>query len=264
MADHLEDPLAKRDRDVVRVQRSLGRKEPVATLVVLADDGRTMIGTVEVLLYLHLDERSLLLHDDHHLQPRDELADVLHVERPGTGDLEQPHADLVGAGFIDADVLERLAHVEIALADGDDADPGVRAAGIDDAVEPVGADERRRRPSLVFVQPRLLAHLVQFVADVEPARRHLEIGQDDVEPVERNIDRCRRFDVVLDAFHRRPCAGEARHGEAVEAVVDDLLHAGRIEDRDHRVDEMEFGRVRVRGRFGGVVVAHQRQHAAIS
>ena len=59
-----------------------------------------------------------------------------------------------------------------------------------------------------------------------------------------------------------PGAGEARHRPAVEAVVDDLLHARRVEDRDHHVDEVEFGLVRGGGGFGGVVVAHQRQHAA--
>ena len=50
---------------------------------------------------------------------------------------------------------------------------------------------------------------------------------------------------------------------AVEAVVDQLLDAGRVEDRHHRVDEGEFGLVRDGRGFGGVVVAHQRQHAAV-
>ena len=42
-----------------------------------------------------------------------------------------------------------------------------------------------------------------------------------------------------------------------------LLHAGRVQDRDHHVDEVIFGLVRGGGGFGGVVVAHQRQHAAM-
>ena len=36
-----------------------------------------------------------------------------------------------------------------------------------------------------------------------------------------------------------------------------------IEDRHHHVDEMEFGLVRGGGGLGGVVVAHQREHAAV-
>ena len=50
---------------------------------------------------------------------------------------------------------------------------------------------------------------------------------------------------------------------AVEPVVDHLLHAGRVEDRDHRVDEQEFGGMRDGRGFGHVVVAHQGQHAAM-
>ena len=38
---------------------------------------------------------------------------------------------------------------------------------------------------------------------------------------------------------------------------------GGIENRDHHVEEVELGLMRGRGRFGGVVVAHQRQHAAV-
>ena len=80
---------------------------------------------------------------------------------------------------------------------------------------------------------------------------------------ERGIDGGRRFDVVLDAFDRRPGAGEARQRVAVEPVVDQLLHAGRIEDRDHRVDEEKLRRMGVGRGFGHVVVAHQGKHAAM-
>ena len=72
------------------------------------------------------------------------------------------------------------------------------------------------------------------------------------------------LDVVLDAFDRRPGAGEARHRIAVEAVVDQLLDARRVEDRDHRVDEQEFRGMRDRRGFRRMIVAHQRQHAAMA
>ena len=58
-------------------------------------------------------------------------------------------------------------------------------------------------------------------------------------------------------------AAEARHRPAVETVVENLLHAGGVQDRDHHVDEVVFGLVRGGRGFGGVVVAHQRQHAAV-
>ena len=71
-------------------------------------------------------------------------------------------------------------------------------------------------------------------------------------------------DSTVSLTHFRPTqsAGEARQRVAEEAVVEDLLDAGRRQDRDHRVDEGELRLVR-RGRgFAGVVVAHQREHAA--
>ena len=49
----------------------------------------------------------------------------------------------------------------------------------------------------------------------------------------------------------------------MQAVIDDLLHAGRVEDRHHPVDEDEFGLVGVGRGFRGVVVAHQADHTAM-
>ena len=71
-------------------------------------------------------------------------------------------------------------------------------------------------------------------------------------------------DSMLSFTHlNAPRCREAAHGVAVEAVIEDLLNARRIQDRDHHVDEVEFGLVRDGGGFGRVVVAHQRQHAAV-
>jgi hypothetical protein len=89
------------------------------------------------------------------------------------GHLEQPDADLVGARLVDSEIVERLAHVEIVLADRQDADFRLAPAGIDDPVEPVGADIGTRRIALVFMQPHFLTEKIEIMrADVEPARRH--------------------------------------------------------------------------------------------
>ena len=71
------------------------------------------------------------------------------------------------------------------------------------------------------------------------------------------------LDGLVHRLERDPGAGEARHRPAVEPVVENLLHPGRVQDRNHHVDEVVFGLVRGGRRFGGVVVAHQRQHAAV-
>ena len=114
------------------------------------------------------------------------------------------------------------------------------------------------------MQARLLAEDGVAQADVEPAFRRDEIlGNDDVDPLQTAVDDSGRFDRLVHGLERDPGAAEARHRPAIEAVVKNLLNARRIQDRDHDVDEVIFGLMR-RGRgFGGVVVAHQRQHATV-
>ena len=82
---------------------------------------------------------------------------------------------MVGLDLVDAEIVERLAHVEIALADGDDADLRLAAAGDDDPVELVGADEGEHGVALVVLQPRFLVEDAVAQADVEAAGRHREI-----------------------------------------------------------------------------------------
>ena len=77
------------------------------------------------------------------------------------------------------------------------------------------------------------------------------------------IDDGRGFDVVLDAFEAGPNPGESAERPTIEAVVEDLLDARRVEDRHHRVDEGELRLVCGCRGFAGVVVPHQGDHPAI-
>src|SRR3546814_2020800 len=73
---------------------------------------------VELLLELVLDERALLLDDDQFVQPLGEPPHALRLQRPGHGDLVDGEADLARQRRIDAQTLQGLPDVEIALADG--------------------------------------------------------------------------------------------------------------------------------------------------
>jgi hypothetical protein len=100
--------------------------------------------------------------------------------------------------------------------------------------------------------------------NIEPALRHLKIRrQHDVDAIEARINRRGRLDRLMHGLERDPGAGEARHRPAVKAVVEHFLHTCRIEDRNHRIDEVIFGLVRRGRRLGGVIVAHEREHAAV-
>ncbi len=259
-----EQPLADADRDFVRVERAFDREQPVAVLVLLADADRLVGGAVKLLAHLHLDQRALLLDDDDEVEPFGEFLQLAPAQRPRAADLVEADAERVALDLVDAELVEGLAHVEIALAGGDDADLRLASAGGDDAVELVGAHEGQHGVALIVVQARLLGEDGVVQADIEAALRHDKIGRrDDVDAVEAGVDRRRGLDRLVHGFQRHPGAGEARHRPAVKPVIQHLLHAGRVEDRDHHVDEVVFGLVRGGRGFRRMVVAHQRQHAAM-
>ena len=258
-----QDALAQRDADLVRVERAMDGEEPFAPLVLLADHHGLVLRAVKLLAHLHLDQGPLLL--DHHdeFEPPRELLQFVAADRPGAADLEQADAQIVGLDLVNSQLVQRLADVEIGLAHRDDADARRGPARGHHLVQAVGLDVGQDRRALVDVEALLLIEEVVRAADVQPARRHLEGGNDHFHPVEGGVDGGGRLDVVLHAFQADPDAGEAGQGDGVDAVIEDLLHAGRVQHRHHAVDEDELGLVGVGGAFRGVVVAHQGDHAAM-
>ena len=224
---------------------------------------------VEQLLGLALDQAALLLDHEHALEPAQRPLQAHGLERPGHADLVDQQAQLAGAGLVDLQIVQGRDDVEPGLAGGHDAEPGALAAQRH-PVEAVGAGEGAGGVELVGVDPRLLRQrhaLTEAVvgpADVEPARRRREVvGQADLGQRRIDRDRGRALDRVVDAFQRHPAAGEARHGDAEQAVLQDLLHAGRVEHRHQRVDHGVLALVRRGARFADMVVAEQHQHAAM-
>ena len=219
------DALRDDARDLRRRQLAVRRQDPVAVLVEFADDARAHVlaPIVELLLELVLDDRALFLDDEDLFEPLGKMADALALERPGHRHLVEAQADLGGMRIVDPEIVERLAHVEIGFAGRDDAEARPRAVD-DDPVEPVGAGEGERGIELVFVQPIFLLERLVGPADIEPARRHLEIvGQDDLDPLRIDLDRGRAVDRLGDGLEGDPAARIARHRPAIEAEIEDLL-----------------------------------------
>ncbi len=77
------------------------------------------------------------------------------------------------------------------------------------------------------------------------------------------IDRGGGFDDFRHGLHADPHAGIAAHREAVQAEVEVLLHGRREQHRHHAGLEDVVRLVRQRRRLRAVVVARQRQHAAV-
>ena len=97
------------------------RQQRVALFVELADHPRTLADrpVVELPGELVLDDAALLLDHQNLVQPLGELVHRDRFQRPAHADLEHPQADRGAQRFVQAKVIQRLAHVEIGLAGGD-------------------------------------------------------------------------------------------------------------------------------------------------
>ena len=182
--DHRRRELGQRGQQPVAV-----RAHPFALFVELADHARAHVvaPVVELLLQLVLDDLPLFLDDEDLLEPFGELPHALGLERPRHRDLVDAQADLGGVGFGDAEIVQRLPHVEIALAAGDDAEPRLRRID-DDPVQLVDAAVVERRVDLVVLHPRFGLEEAVGPADRHAVRRQREIvGHDDLRA---RPDRC--------------------------------------------------------------------------
>ena len=240
-------------------------EEALVVVVHLADDARTdVVAPVEQhLLDLVLDDLAAFLDDEDLLEADRELVHAFRLQRPGHADLVEPQTDLGGDLLGDAELAQRLADVLIALAGRHDAVTRVRRIH-GDAVDLVGARKGDCRKTLVVLQPAVLLETVVRPAQIEPARRHLEIGGDDERRhLVGEIDLGGGLHRLGDHLHADPAAAIARHRNAEQAHLDHLVDAGRIEIRHQRGDEGVIRLVRHGGGFRAVVVAGKAQHAAV-
>ena len=234
-------------------------------VVHLADDARAdVVAPVEqLLLDLVLDDLAAFLDDEDLFEADGEIAHAFRLQRPGHADLVEPQADLGGDLRGDAEFAQRLADVLVALAGRHDAVAGVRRIH-GDAVDLVGARKGDRGKALVVLQAPVLLIAVVGPAQIEPARRHLEIGRDDERRhLVGEVDLGGGLHRLGDHLHADPAAGVTRHRDTQQAHLDHFVNAGRIKIRHQRGDEGVVGLMRHGGGFGAVVVAGQTQHAAV-
>ena len=191
-------------------------KEALVVVVHLADDARPhIVAPVEqLLLDLVLDDLAALLDDENLLEADGEFAHPLRLQRPRHADLVEPKADLGGDLRRDAEFAQRLPDILVALARRHDAEPRVRRIH-GDAVDLVGAGEGDRGETLVVLQAAVLIVAVVGPAQIEAARRHLEIGGDDEGlHLVGKVDLGGGLDGLGDHLHADPAAGIARHRDS--------------------------------------------------
>ena len=163
----------------------------------------------------------------------------------------------------DAEFAQRLPDILVALAGGHDAEPRVRRIH-GDAVDLVGAGEGDRGKTLVVLQPAVLVVAVVGPAQIEAARRHLEIGRNDKGlHLVGQVDLRRGLHGLGNHLHADPAAGIARHRDPQEPHLDHFVDAGGIEIGHQRGDEGMVRLMRHGRGFRAVVVAGQTEHAAV-
>ena len=231
--------------------------------VVLPDQARTIRLVVENARELLLDERSFLLDHQDVLEVPAERDGARRFEGPAECDLVDRNAEFRRPRLVDAELLERLAHVEVGLARGDDAQPA--AGRVDhDPVESVGAHvglgggEFHLEELPLDFQQRIAA------ADVVVSFRERELRIDGSDAVRPHQDRGAAVDGVCDALEPHPATGVAGERPAVESQVDVVLDVGWIEDGNPAVDEGLLALVGDRGGLGAGIVSAECQHAAVA
>ena len=258
---HSGDELGRNLAVIGNGWRALRRIERAA-VEILADDARRAMRAVEDRAHLIFDQRPLLLDDDDEVEALGEVAHDDGIERPYHADLEQAQAErsaIVG----EAEVAERLQQILPGFARRDHADPCAGAVA-DDAVEAIGARIGERRRQLVIVEPLLLRdRRVDRSRAEAPRRVAWPFGNDDLWRVRSDIDRAAAFGDVGDDFHADPAAGKARHGDAVQPVIEQFLRVRGIDHRHADGDERRVGEIDRGRRFRAVVVAGERDRAAL-
>jgi hypothetical protein len=242
------------------------RQLPLARLVVLAGDARAHVlaPVVELLLELVLDDLALLLDDQDLLQPLGEVPHALGVQRPGHADLVDAQPDLRGERRVDAERVERLAHVEVGLAGGDDAEPRPGAVH-HHPVQPVGPGVGHRGVDLPALEPVFLVQRRVGPPDGKAARRHGEVGGSRVStrrgstttPAEvSTVSAMARMPIQQPEKRdiAQPCRPRSRNSCTPAGFSTGIIAGG----------EDVVALVRDGGGLGAVVVAHHGQHPAVA
>jgi hypothetical protein len=192
-----------------------------------------------------------------------EAREAHRVHRPDQPRLVEADAEPAAAILVQAQVGQRLPHVQAGLAGADDGQ--LAALAVDhDAVDTVGAREGGGGRQPVVDQPVLLHQRRQVRAQVEPLGRQPDVGGRDEGTMRiGQLHAGRQVQRVGDAFQPDIAAAVARHGPAEQAELDDLAYGGGVEDRQHGRDQRVLGLVRAVGRLAAVIVAGHGQEAAV-
>ena len=261
------EPLGDGPRDEVGVELAEDGDERALLLVGLAHDPRAVRPAVEDVLGEQLEERPLLLDHQDLLEPPRELAHDARLHREEQPHLEHADAVVPERGVVQPQLGERLSHVVVGLARGEDAEPRLRG-GHGDAIQRVLPGVAPRQLEAGAVDCPLHVEAVgrdQVDVDLVLERPAVELHRRDhgAHALRIHLRGGRLVGHIGDDLHADPEPGDAGEHEAVQTQVEDLLDIAREDRRHERVVERDLGVARQRRGLGDGVVAGQSQHAPV-
>ena len=100
-----QDPFTNGNGDIIGIKCAFHRKQPTTLLVFFSDTNRLVGTAVKLFAQLHFHQGPLFLDDDHQLQTFDKGFQAFGFKGPRTANFIKPDADLIGALFINAEII---------------------------------------------------------------------------------------------------------------------------------------------------------------
>ena len=188
---------------------------------------------------------------------------TLRLQRPHHADLVNTQPNGLRKIIINAQIFERLPHVEVGLARSHDPQAWTRRINRD-VVQLVHTSVVNRHVNFVIVHELFLLKRRVRPADVHAAFGQRKIGRNDrLDTIRINDDAGGGFHRIGHGLHADIAAGVAAHRVAMHAKIEVFLHARRIQNRDDCADEFVIGLMRQRGRLRAMIVARDQEDATM-
>ncbi len=247
-----------------RCQFPGGGEDMIAVFIKLAENARADFGIPVIELFLHLvfDKGAFLFNNQDFFQPFGELSYTSWIEGPGHSDFVNGEADLSGEGIIDTEIPECLSYIQIGFAGADNTEAALWRVH-NHFIQAVDPGKFSSRIDFMLVETDFLFKAVIAGANIKAAFRQIDIRANNAGAGRIHIDGSTAFNGFGDTFKADPQAGITGHLNADQAVIQNLLDIGRMQDGHHPAHKAMFTLVGDGGGNDAVIVAGQGEHASV-
>ena len=221
-------------------------------------DNLWLIGlSVKNIAQLVFDQRSFLFDHDQPVQISAKRFDAIGIDRPHQPQFQNRQRYRTEPAVAIAALAQALFDILVRLAGGNNTDAG-SGIGLYDLVQAMqaGVTERIRQ---AYIEQALLAH------QRRPAHRlqRCLFGQLDGGWIPGYVDRAAALDDVGHQLHADHAAAVSAHRDPVQSKIEYILRIGGVEHGNAGGDEIGIREIDHGRRSGAVIVAGEREDAAV-